>query len=98
MKEKERMYVVVDTRQIVGNSVLFWAHKRKGYTCDLRMAGLFDYEEAKSIEEGRSTDKMYPLSEVLKLVQHHVDCQDLYSAEKKGFPHTYSYLKEYDGG
>jgi hypothetical protein len=90
---KFEKYVIVDSRTVCGNSVFFWCHDRSGYTCDLRMAGLYDEKEADSIVKLRGTDKKFPYRDVLKLVQHHVDCQDLYG---KGpmpiYPHTYSHL------
>jgi len=90
---KDEKYVIVDKRTTCGNSVFFWCWDHRGYTCDLRMAGIYGHDEALTICNSRSTDKMYRYSEVLKLVQHHVDCQDLYSRENPKLPHTYSHLE-----
>ena len=94
---KNEKYVIVDTRSTCGNSVFFWCWDHSGYTCDLRMAGIYDESEAESIEKNRSTDRKYKYSDVLKLVQHHVDIQDLpykgSSRELPQKPHTYSHLE-----
>ncbi|MCB0415788.1 MAG: hypothetical protein KDD50_15730 [Bdellovibrionales bacterium] len=87
-------YVIVDKRTTCGNSVFFWCWDHKGYTCDLRMAGIYTKQEAKTICDGRKTDVMFKYEEVLKLVQHHVDCQDLYRKKKPKYPHTYSHLEK----
>ena len=90
---KNEKYVIVDTRTCCGNSILFWGWDHSGYTCDLRMAGIYEHDEGLSICNNRSTDKMYRYSEVLKLVQHHVDIQDLHNKNKPENPHTYSHLE-----
>lgn len=91
---REERYVVVDKRTTCGNSVFFWCWDNQGYTCDLRMAAIVTRGEAESICQHRETDVMYRYKDVLKLVQHHVDCQDLYRKPKpKKNPHTYSHLK-----
>jgi len=92
---KVEKYVIIDTRSTCGNSVFFWGWDHCGYTCDLRMAGIYDEVEAKKICANRETDKLFKYSDVLKLVQHHVDCQDLYRQKKEKIknPHTYSHLE-----
>ncbi len=90
---KTEKYVVVDTRTTCGNSVFFWCWDHQGYTCDLRMAGIFDETEAMAICKNRETDRPYKYRDVVKLVQHHVDCQDLYRKPAPPLiPHTYSHL------
>lgn len=89
---KKERYVVVDTRTTCGNSVFFWCWDHMGYTCDLSKAGIFTEEEADIICNNRESDKKFIYSDCLKLVQHHVDCQDLYSKDKMEHPHTYSHL------
>jgi hypothetical protein len=95
---KQERYVIVDTRTTCGNSVFFWCWDSSGYTCDLSKAGIYTEEEATKICGIRGTDKMYKYADVLKLVQHHVDVQDLRPLDKKSkkiphFPHTYSHLE-----
>lgn len=96
---KFERYVIVDTRTTCGNSVFFWCYDHSGYTVDLTKAGVYTEEEANQICNGktsRGTDKLYPYSDMLKLVQHHIDIQDLHrynSGELVLYPHTYSHLK-----
>lgn len=86
------MYVVVDSRSVVGNSVMFWCWDGSGYTCDLRMAAVFPHAEAQKMERMRGTDKMYPLWRMIELAQHHVDHQDLYDNPMREHAHTFSHL------
>ena len=90
---KYERYVIIDNRSTCGNSVFFWCNDGRGYTCDLRMAGIYTEKDAELICTNRSSDKMYRYSDVLKLVQHHVDCQDLYNKKNLKLPHTYSHLE-----
>jgi hypothetical protein len=89
---KAERYVIVDSRSVCGNSVFFWCADHAGYTCDLRMAGLYSEAEADKIVKIRGSDRKFLYREVLKLVQHHVDCQDLYRNPMPKYPHTYSHL------
>jgi hypothetical protein len=61
----------------VGNSVLWWATNRCGYTTDLNLAGQYPRAEAESICSDRRGDKMFPVADVDKMVQRHVDIQIL---------------------
>lgn len=81
-------WVVVDKRSVVGNSVMFHRVNHQGYTCDLRAAHLWTKEDAQKCAAWRETDVAFPYSEVARLVQHHVDCQDLYAKEERDMPHT----------
>ncbi len=92
---KTEKFVVIDTRTTCGNSVFFWCWDHSGYTCDLRMAGIYSEPEAKSICKNRDTDRMVPYRDVLKLVQHHVDIQDLRTkgSEMATHPHTYYHIE-----
>lgn len=97
---KHERYVVIDSRTTCGNSVFFWCWDAQGYTCDLRMAAIYTEEEAERICKRRSTDKMARYSDILKLVQHHVDIQDFdrkitkkHMRIKNKFPHTYYHLE-----
>ena len=58
------------------------------------MAAIYTKVEAESICKNRDTDKMYKYSDVVKLVEHHVDMQDLRCGGKLNmYPHTYSHLE-----
>ena len=96
MKDRTK-YVIVDKRLTCGNSVFFWCHDSQGYTLDLRMAGIYSKAKAEEICKNRESDVMFKYSDVLKLVQHHVDCQDLYRKEMPKEPHTYYHLTKLEG-
>lgn len=94
----EKLYYLQDKRTIVGNSVSWWAIDGKGYTCDIRCAQLWTEEELKLNRywpsENKGTDahakyKPWPVDEVNRIIQHHIDHQDL--ERKDGIqlvPHT----------
>lgn len=87
-------WVLVDTRQRVGNSVFFWRKNAMGYTCEFRGAHLFSKDDAIRIEKGGDKFKAFPYREVVKLVQHHIDFQDLYSEQLREKPHPLNNLPE----
>lgn len=65
-------FYIQDTRQYVGNCVLWWAHERKGYTTEIDKAGVFTEEEAHEITRNRKTDRAWPKDVVDARVSHHV--------------------------
>ena len=72
-------YYLQDTRSIVGNSIVWWRKNHRGYTCDIRSAHIWSEEEMlEKIKIGlRSTDVFYPKEKIDKLIQHHIDIQDI---------------------
>lgn len=52
-----QLFYVQDTRQYVGNCMLFWAKDRKGYTCELDNSGLYTQAE---VDRMRETDRPWP--------------------------------------
>ena len=77
------MYYIQDSRQFVGNSVLWWRPKSCGYTCDLSEAGVFTLGEARKICRSRDTDRMWEVNYINSKTQHHVDMQDV-TLERSG--------------
>lgn len=77
-----KLYFLRDTRSVVGNSASWWAINDKGYTCDIRMAKIFTEKEIQE-EYDRPTDRAHLISDVLPLVQHHIDMQDLNARPKR---------------
>ncbi len=69
-------YFVQDTRQYVGNSVLWW-RDGGGYTTDIDQAKQFDDAEAQDIHRNRESDKLWPVDQVLPAATRHVDMQNL---------------------
>ena len=69
-------WLIMDTRQIVGNCALFWGPDGAGYTCELADAGRYTEAEAKSQAAERSTDVAVPLEVAERHSRTHVrvDC------------------------
>lgn len=62
--ESEELFYIIDTRQLVGNCVLFWGPDRKGYVCEVDKAGLYSRDEAMRQQKSRETDRAIPKSVV----------------------------------
>lgn len=68
-------YYIQDTRQVVGNSCLWWA-RGGGYTCDVRRAAVFTEKEAFRQHEMCTTDRPWPKTYVDARTEQHVSsCQ-----------------------
>jgi hypothetical protein len=65
-------FYIQDTRQYVGNSVLWWRVNGAGYTTELEEAGEYPEDEARRIEANRSTDKAWPCEAVRACASTHV--------------------------
>jgi hypothetical protein len=70
-------FFIQDSRQYVGNSVLWWRVDGHGYTCELSEAWEVDEEKARQIERGRDTDKAWPADVVRAAASTYVDMQRL---------------------
>lgn len=82
-----RMYYIEDSRQVVGNCVMWWGKNHMGYECSLDDAGQYDGLEATSIVHKRGgypdgTDHAWPVDFVDKNVVRHVRCEPLYRARE----------------
>lgn len=58
--EKLKEYYLQDTRQMVGNDILWWAKDGRGYTTDISRAHIFTEKEAFRQQEARDTDRPWP--------------------------------------
>lgn len=67
-------YYLQDSRQVVGNYLLFWRKGRAGYTTDIDEAMEFTLEEA--LDE-RNTDVPWPVKEMRQIAKLRVDHQNL---------------------
>lgn len=67
-------YFLQDSRQVVGNDMLFWAQGRCGYTTNLDKAHVFTLEEA--LDE-RETDIPWAVEEMRARQRPVVDVQSL---------------------
>ena len=74
-------YYIQDSRNYVGNCILFWAKNNSGYTTNINDAGLYDEESAKSICKNRKSDIAWPENYVLKHTQ--ITCDMQYFDKKK---------------
>ncbi len=72
------LYYLQDDRQIVGNSMLWWREGGKGYTCDLKEAGVFTKENLPIL---RSSDIAWPKDYIDARTALHVDSQLVRSDE-----------------
>lgn len=61
------MFYILDTRGGGGGFSLWWRAERKGYTVNLDEAGLYQEEEARSIEQLRGTDRAVPEAEAREM-------------------------------
>jgi hypothetical protein len=83
-----KTYFIQDTRQYVGNSVLWWRVDGHGYTCELSEAWEVSEEEARRIERTRGTDKAWPAHVVRAAASTHVDMQKLRRIPTPGDDHV----------
>lgn len=67
-----KKYVILDSRQIVGNCALFWRPDGAGYTCDLNDAGLYDKTRSR-----RDTDIYVPIEVARSMAVTHVRVEPL---------------------
>jgi len=76
-------YYLQDTRQYVGNCILFWSKGNAGYTCNLDNAAVFTKEEAYRRHKNRKSDIPRLKSKMDKIALRHVDMQLLNKRVKK---------------
>lgn len=72
--DQEQLFYIQDTRQYVGNCILWWGRDRQGYTCHLDRAGLYTAQECAGM---RATDRPWPRELVERAASQMVDMQRL---------------------
>lgn len=72
-----KYFYIQDTRQYVGNCVLWWCPNSGGYTTQIDEAGLYTEEEANKICSNRNTDIAWPQDVVEKSIVKHVRIERL---------------------
>jgi len=72
MSAIKQQYVILDTRQIVGNCAMFWRPDGAGYTCDLNDAGLYEKKKGR-----RETDIYVPIEVARSMAVAHVRVEPL---------------------
>jgi uncharacterized protein YqiB (DUF1249 family) len=71
----ETLYYLQDTRDFVGNSMLWWRQNGAGYCCDVREAHAYTKAQAYAQHKMRATDLPWPKEYIDARVAHHVDFQ-----------------------
>lgn len=64
------LYYVQDSRDFVGNAMLWWRPDGRGYTTDLSQAGQYDHKPS-----DRDTDILWPVDYIESIATLHVDHQ-----------------------
>lgn len=68
-------FYIQDSRQMVGNCMLFWRPNRSGYTTDIDEAGVYTREEAYSQHKSRDTDVPWTVAYIRSHAKPRVDFQ-----------------------
>jgi hypothetical protein len=71
----EELFYIQDTRDYVGNDLLFWGKDGKGYTCHINQAGVYTKSEAIRLNQERYTDVLWPKSYIDARIGTSVDAQ-----------------------
>ncbi len=69
------LFYLQDSRQIVGNDMMFWAWHGRGYTSDLRKAHVYTKEEAEQQHRSRPSDVPWPKDYIDSLTRPACDIQ-----------------------
>jgi len=89
LKQKERvnrmeslpddeLFYIQDTRNYVGNAVLWWGLDSSGYVTDIKKAQKYTKKEViEKIGQGRETDVFWPASHVESAIREYIDIQGL---------------------
>ena len=75
MTTEQDLYYLQDTRQYVGNCMLWWRKGGAGYCCDLADAGVFSKDEAYRQHRARETDVPWPKEYIDRRAALYVDHQ-----------------------
>jgi hypothetical protein len=85
MKE-HHFYYIQDTRQIVGNCLLWYAENGRGYTCNINRAHVFRaHEIEKIVKEGQGKYRAWPKTHVDANISSHVDMQHIDREKSIGY-------------
>jgi len=77
-----KYYYLPDSRDYVGNSMLWWKQDKCGYTTDIMKAHIFTEEEAKGQHECRETDIPWEKEYIDSKIKFHIDMQYCDPSEK----------------
>ena len=71
------LYYLEDTRQRIGNCLVWWRQGGCGYTTDVSKAGVFEGDRAFAQHNARKTDRPWPKNYVDGRARPRVDFQDV---------------------
>ncbi len=71
----QQLFYLQDSRNYVGNDVLWWAKDGNGYTTDLSKAHVYTQDEAQRKHESRKTDIPWPKEYIDAKTRPAVDMQ-----------------------
>ncbi len=69
------LFYLQDTRQIVGNDMMWWAKDGRGYTTDVSKAEVYTRKEAFGQYDARDSDRPWPKAYIDGKVRPAVDIQ-----------------------
>lgn len=72
----EDVFVIWDTRTIIGNSAVLWAQDAEGYTCDLSRAHKFTRAQVEA-KRWRDTDVPVLIDDAMAASERHVRVEPL---------------------
>lgn len=72
---ENKLFYIQDTRNTVGNSMLWWELYNRGYVCDIKQARIFSELDAHKICDDSESKRMWPVEYINKRVSHHIDMQ-----------------------
>jgi len=74
---RTKLYYVQDTRQYVGNDMLWWGRGDSGYVTDLDKAEIYTEEEVQRFltPNSRETDVVWPFDYINSMSRRAVDMQ-----------------------
>lgn len=63
-------YYYIRHDNFVGNALVWWRPNHKGYTTDIREAGKYSEEIARSIANNRESDTAYEVEKIEKMLKY----------------------------
>ena len=72
-----KKYYIQDSRHYVGDSVLWWAKDRGGYTVDITRAHICDKQEAQEICSNRKNDIVWDKNYIDQKISSHVNAEHI---------------------
>ncbi len=74
---EEKYYYIQDSRNYIGNAMLFWRKESSGYTTNIDEAEIYNKEQAERICRNRKTDIAWEVNYIETKISRCVDMQDV---------------------